>query len=158
MIGITEISAALAAAGVLVGVVYYILDMRNQTKMRQTDLIMRLHTHSCTKEVMEAMQKVLSIKFDDYDDFVDKYGPWAAETPEWTAILIVGQFMEGIGVLLHRKLADAEAIHELFDVETVWRKFEPLVMGIRSLRPNSRAYEYFYNMYEEVQKIEQKLQ
>jgi hypothetical protein len=43
MVDVTEISAIVAAAGVLVGVVYYILDMRNQAKIRQTDLVMRLY-------------------------------------------------------------------------------------------------------------------
>jgi hypothetical protein len=38
MVDITEISAIVAAAGVLIGVVYYILDMRNQTRIRKTDI------------------------------------------------------------------------------------------------------------------------
>jgi hypothetical protein len=42
MVDITEISAIVAAAGVLVGVVYYILDMKNQSRLRQTDLVLRL--------------------------------------------------------------------------------------------------------------------
>ena len=37
MFDITEISAIVAAAGVLFGVAYYILDMRHQTKVRQTE-------------------------------------------------------------------------------------------------------------------------
>jgi hypothetical protein len=52
MVDITEISAMIAAAGVLVGVVYYILDMRNQTRMSQTDLTMRLYQGILTKEVL----------------------------------------------------------------------------------------------------------
>jgi hypothetical protein len=38
MVDITEISAVVAAAGVLVGVAYYILDMKHQRQVRQTDL------------------------------------------------------------------------------------------------------------------------
>jgi len=33
MVDITKISAMVAATGVLVGVVWYILDMRNQTRL-----------------------------------------------------------------------------------------------------------------------------
>jgi hypothetical protein len=36
MVDITEISAIVAAAGVLVGVVYYVLDIRHQRQARQT--------------------------------------------------------------------------------------------------------------------------
>jgi len=41
MVDITEISAMVAAAGVLVGVAYYIQDMRSQSRIRQTDLTLR---------------------------------------------------------------------------------------------------------------------
>ena len=50
VVDITEISAMVAAAGVLVGVVWYILDMRNQTRLRQTDLVMRLYAVFATEE------------------------------------------------------------------------------------------------------------
>ena len=43
MVDITEISAIVAAAGVLAGVVYYVLQMRNQTRIRKTDLIVRIN-------------------------------------------------------------------------------------------------------------------
>jgi hypothetical protein len=36
VVGITEISAVVAAVGVIIGVVYYILDLRHQSKIRQT--------------------------------------------------------------------------------------------------------------------------
>jgi hypothetical protein len=44
MVDITEISAVVAAAGVLVGVVYYVLEVRHQTRIRQTDFITRLYS------------------------------------------------------------------------------------------------------------------
>ena len=44
VVDVYEISAIVAAAGVLVGVVYYILDMRHQTKIRKTDLLIRLYS------------------------------------------------------------------------------------------------------------------
>jgi|GEM_PF-2961565 hypothetical protein len=43
MIDIQTVSIAIASAGVLIGVVYYILDMRHQSKVRKTDLVMRLY-------------------------------------------------------------------------------------------------------------------
>ena len=43
MVDITDISAVVAAAGVLIGVAYYILDMRNQIRIRKTDLLIRLY-------------------------------------------------------------------------------------------------------------------
>jgi hypothetical protein len=156
MVDIQTVSIAIASAGVLVAAVYYVLQIRHQTKLRQTDLIMRLHSYTCSKEAMEAFQKMMSIEFDDYDDFVKKYGSRTAATPETTPVLMIGQFMEGIGVLLHKELIDVETIRELFPVQTAWRKLQPLVIGIRK-KEGYLAYEWFEYAYNEVKKREQKL-
>ena len=157
VVDIQTVSIAIASAGVLVAAAYYVLQIRHQTKLRQTDLIMRLHSYSCSKEGMEAYQRMMSIEFDDYDDFVKKYGSRTAVGPEQTPVLMIGQFMEGIGVLLHKRLIDVETIRELFPVLAAWRKLQPLVIGIRKQEGYS-AYEWFEYAYNEVKKREQKLQ
>jgi hypothetical protein len=73
MVDIYEISAVVAAIGVLIGVVYYILDMRNQAKNRQTDLVMKLYSELGSKEYVEAMPKFFLLEFKDYNDFRNKY-------------------------------------------------------------------------------------
>lgn len=45
MIDITEISAVIAAASVLIDVAYYVLDMRHQKQERQTDILVRIVRH-----------------------------------------------------------------------------------------------------------------
>ncbi len=76
MVDITEISAIVAAAGVLVGVVYYVLEMRHQSKMRETDFVVRLYSTFGSKEFHEILKEVQTLQFIDYEDFVKKYGPW----------------------------------------------------------------------------------
>jgi hypothetical protein len=155
---ITEISAIVAAAGLLAGVVYYILDMTHQSRVRQTDLIMRLHSQVVSKEFMDAYQKVQNLKFNDYDDFEKKYGPLNAEGPEQTAIMMCAMFMEGIGVLVHRKLADIEVIRELFPVKAGWRQLEPILIGNRKKSGNSESWQWFEYLYNEIKKREQRQQ
>jgi hypothetical protein len=157
MVDITGISAIVVAAGVLAGVIYYILDMRHGFLERQTDLIMRLHSQVVSKEFMDAYQKVTNLKFNDYDDFEKKYGPLSAEGPEQTAIMMCAMFMEGIGVLLHRKLVDVEVIGELFPVEEGWRKLEPILIGSRKKSGNPESWQWFEYLYNEIKKREQKL-
>jgi hypothetical protein len=155
VVDVSEVSILLAAVGVLFGVIYYVLDIGHQFKMRQMDLIMRLHLHACSKEFVEAYQKVESMKFSDYDDFVKKYGTLGAEGPEQNAFLIIVTFMEGIGVLLHRRLADIDTIRELFPVEDAWRKLGPIVLGSRKeQRPlkMSEAFKWFEYLYNETVK------
>jgi hypothetical protein len=44
LVDIQTISIATASASVVIGVVYYILQIRHQTKTRQTDLVMKLYS------------------------------------------------------------------------------------------------------------------
>jgi hypothetical protein len=62
MADITEISAIVVGAGVLVGVVYYMLDIRHQSKIRKTDLTLRLYSIQTTSEFLDAFGKVKSLQ------------------------------------------------------------------------------------------------
>ena len=61
MVDITEISAVVAAAGVLVGVIYYILDIRHQTRIRQTDFVIRLYSTFGSREFMESYGRIADL-------------------------------------------------------------------------------------------------
>lgn len=158
MIDITEISAAVAAGGVLVGVLYYILDLRHQNRVRETDLIMRLHSQSSGKEMIEAAHILMTATFESYEDFVKKYGPIVGTDPVAIAYGMVTSFYEGVGILVHRRLADVDLIYELFPAKAIWRKVEPLVMSVRKQYGIPELLEWFEYLYNELQKREQKFQ
>ena len=164
VVDITEISAVVAAAGVLVGVVYYVLDMRNQSRQRQTDLIMRLYRDWDSEDLQKAAAIVVGLEFKDYEDYVKKYTPVSLiGSSAWAAIWKVGWFYNGIGVLLQSKLADVEQIDKLFGyiILTMWEKIEPIVEGMKKQAPptsrNRRALEWFEYVYNEMKQREQKL-
>ncbi len=85
MVDVTEISAVVAASGVLIGVVYYVLEMIHQEKMRKTDFVIRLYSTWESKEFSEATLKTWNLEFKGYDDFVKKYGPWYSEAEVYIA-------------------------------------------------------------------------
>ena len=152
MVDITEISAIVAAAGVLVGVVYYILDMRHQSKVRQTDLIMRLYSSYGSIEFQEVLWRFLAREYKDFDDYEKQYG--------WAEVVSIGIFFEGIGILLKRKLANIQLVDDLFTapVKLTWEKMKPLVVDSRKHWNSPEAYEWFEYLYNEMKKREQKLQ
>jgi len=149
MVDITEISAMVAAGGVLVGVVWYILDMRNQTKLRQTDLVMRLYSVFATDEFQKEMFTLMTdMEIKDYNTFRKKY---AVNLPA------TGLFFHEVGVLLSRKLADIGLISNLFGPVAMgfWEKIKPMIEDARK-QLNSPGFgggfEYLYN---EMKKREQ---
>jgi len=158
MVDITEISAMVAAAGVLVGVVYYILEIRHQNRMKHTDLIMRLHEAWLSKELSDAALKVWNLEFKDYDDFVKKYGPWNSETEIYSAFRMVCLFFNEIGILLRMKLVSIKMVSAMFTLvtTTTWEKVQPLVQG-RRRQIGPLFYEDFEYLYNEMKKREQQL-
>jgi hypothetical protein len=81
MVDIQTVSIAIASAGVFVAVIYYMLQLRHQSKVRQTDLILRLYSTFGDDDHQRAGKKVLWIDYKDYDDFVKKYGAPNSEQP-----------------------------------------------------------------------------
>jgi len=140
MVDFTEISAIVAAAGVLVGVAYYILDMRHQTIIRQTDLVIRLYSAVSSKEFLEAWEKFRDREFKSIGDYAKKYG--ALELNQVMAVF------DEVGVLLRRKLIDTTLVEDLFGdaVKTIKEK-------IGEYSKDRSGFEYLYN---EMQKREQR--
>ena len=159
MVDITEISAVVAAAGVIVGVVYYVLDMRNQTRKRQTDLVMKLYSELGSKEYIEAYPKFFLLEFKDFEDFQDKY-PREKFTPSeaGTAYNMYCYFFEKVGLLLHRKLIDIELVDDLFSIaiKGCWEKVRPIVEGIRKEHNIPQYWEWFEYLNNEIEKREQR--
>jgi len=69
MVDIPSVSIVIASAGVLVVAIYYVLQIRRQTKLRQTDMVIRLYATFGSTEFQKAYQKVASLEFEDYADF-----------------------------------------------------------------------------------------
>ena len=145
------ISVLVTSAGLLIAALYYVLQIRHQTKMRQTDLVMRLYTTFGSKEYLEAYTNVRTMEFKDYNDFEEKYA--------WTDVSLICVFFEGVGVLLHRELIDIELVDDLFTGPTkiIWNKIRQLVEVTREKASYPQLYEWFEYLYNELQKREQQL-
>ena len=157
MVDITEVSAIVAAAGVLIGVVFTVLQLRDLVKTRQTDLILRLQADWRCRELRESYVMVMNMKFKTYEEFAEKYPLWSEiGSPDYRAVTEVGSFFDGVGILLHRKLIDVEMVDELFgtSIKNAWEKLKPGIEGRRKeVNPALRKwFEYAYN---QVKKREQ---
>jgi hypothetical protein len=158
MVDITEISAVVAAAGVLVGVVYYVLEIRHQNRMKQTDFITRLYSTYGSKEFHEILKEVHTLQFNDYEDFVKKYGPWLSKPGvAQTAIFVASTYFTEIGTLLRRKIIDIDFFYDIFGSTSVklnWEKVKPVILGLREQFRDPTVFGPFEYLYDEVKKRE----
>jgi len=158
MLDVSSASAVVVAIGVIVGVIFAVLELRDLVKTRQTDLVIRLHHTWISKEYREAWTRMLTLEFENYNDFVKKHGPITSGKLASVAILMVAGFYESVGVLLHRKLIDIGLVSDLFPVRMSWEKIKPVFVGWRKQVNEPRLAEWFENLYNEMQRREQRLQ
>jgi hypothetical protein len=157
VVDIQTVSIAIASAGVFAAAIYYVLQIRHQSRMRQTDLVARLYSTFIGKDIQEGYFEVRQLEFVDYDDFMKKYKmPSKSIVPLWQ----VCKFFDGVGVLLRRKLVDIGLVDELFHTEAtlLWEKMKPIAEGRRKELNQPTAYQCFEYLYNEMKKREQQLQ
>ncbi|UCB61182.1 MAG: hypothetical protein JSW72_03800 [Candidatus Bathyarchaeota archaeon] len=141
---INAISGIIAAVGVIVGVVFAVFQLRDFVKTRRADLILRLQASTINKEFIEAFQKVMSLEFEDHNDYLKKYGPtYFTENPTNISRTKVLSTFELLGLLLHRKLVDIDLVGEIYPVSTVWEKMKPTIEGTRKQFNAPRVFEFF---------------
>jgi hypothetical protein len=159
VVDIQTLSIAIASASVVAGIVYYVFQVRHQTKMRQTELLVRIApwVNMSSIELQQASIRVLNTEYKDYDDFLKRYGQLHSEKPEQMAILSILNYLEGIGILVRRKLVDADFVYDFWsgDIPTLWEKVKPIIEGERKKwnYPLLLNAEYLYN---EMKKREQR--
>ena len=157
MVGIQEISIAVASAGVLLAAIYYIFQIRHQNRLRQTDLVMRLYSTFASEDHRKAGKKVLWITYEDYDDFVKKYGAPNSEEPIPTAVDTVLYFFEEVGVLLSKKLVDINLIEQLmgYNIIMIGNKIIPIIKEARKRLNLPTVWTNFEYLYNEMKKRKQ---
>ena len=151
MVDIQTVSIAIASASVVAGIIYYSLQIRNQTKARQTDLIVRLYSLMINKEWLDAWDKVINSTSDmtDWKSYRKKHG-----FSDWNMVYIT---LELFGILVENKLLKIDFFertgHDQFVF--IWEKMRPMIEDARrtlGLRQIGVGTEYLYN---EMKKREQ---
>lgn len=157
MIDIQTISIGIASASVVAGVLYYAFQLRNQTRTRQTDLVMRLYATFSSNEFQDAWAKVRT-RASEFESLEDIY-----DFDKKVGLREVNQvclFFEGVGILLQRRLVDTSMIEDLFGgaIARTWEKVKTGVIKARQQVNDTTIYYYFEYLYNEMKQREQKLQ
>jgi len=158
MVDYQSITISLAALGFLVATIYYILVLRNQNRTRQAQLFMQIYGVFRTEEFQDNFTEIVfSWKWNDYDDFIEKYGP-TTNPKAWRALGSVAGYFEGIGLMVNKKLIDISLVENLMSTHIIffWEKIRPLSADMRRRlnRPQLDVWkEYLYN---EIKKREDK--
>jgi len=103
------VSIAIASASIVVAAIYYVLQIRNQAKIRKTDIVVRFDAVWTSKDFLEAWAGVLEREPKEYDTYR------LNNTSRWMPELQVASFFEDMGFLLCKGLLDPE-LFSLFSI------------------------------------------
>jgi hypothetical protein len=148
MVDIQTVSIMLASVSVIAGVIYYAFQIRQQTKIRQMEFIMRIPSMGTSKEVIQIADALRKAKFENFEEFEEKYYVEARVAADW---------WENLGVLVKRKLVDISLVADLFSPSMDWEKLKPWVEETRRRYNNPKVYEWFEYLGNEMKKREQQL-
>lgn len=152
-----------AATGVLVAAVYYVLNMRAMQRnskaaleTRQAQLLMNIYERWSNPEFQDAWTTILSWEWKDFDDFIQKY--YSSKESKRTINLVSGLF-EGLGVYVKRGFIDASLVDDLMSgtIVTYWQKLGSIAVEYRkrmNAPTNAEYQEYLYNVIYEIWKLE----
>jgi hypothetical protein len=158
MVDIQTISIAIASVSVVAGVGYYVLQIRHQTRIRQTDLVTKLsYDISTNREFLEAFVDIMEVEFEDYDDFVKRYGKPFSKNQVPMSFMMISNFFEQVGILLKNELIDASLVEQLFpNPSMIWEKTKPIIEGMRKEYHDPDFHNWFEYLYNEMKKREQR--
>jgi hypothetical protein len=149
MVDIQTISIMLASASVIAGVVYYALQIRHQTRIRKTDLLVRLYSTMTSKDWLEAWEKFSNRENLGYDDYREKYG-----FVEFNEVYL---FFDEIGNLLQKGLINIDLLpFGTGQAKVTWEKIKPLLEVARKKFNEAKMGQGSEYLYNELKKREQR--
>ena len=152
VLDVQTISVVVASASVIVSAVYFLLDIRHRRRTRQTESIIKLSPwfNMDAEKIQEAITNVRSAQYIDYQDYLAKYGGKS----EQKSLRLLGNYFEGIGMLVHMKLVEKDIVFNFWgDVaESLWDNNEKIVSGMRKDTGTQYAFHYWEFLVKEIKK------
>ncbi len=154
MVNYQTLSIVLTGIGLIIALTYYSLQIRNQNKTRQAQLFMQIYNRWTDPIFQENYLEVTNRDWKDFDDYNKKYGAIREEAKQRT----IGQYFEGIGVLVYRKFIDVSLVDDMMSslLFGFWEKYESIIKKNRERSNTPQILEWTEYLYIEVRKVAEK--
>ena len=148
MLSISDDAAIISAIGVVLGVVFVVIQLRHMEMHRNLDISMKLFEWAESDRLRKAFRWIENeFQFQDYDKYKaqEATDSEASEYPyEATA------FFEQIGFLVEKRFVDLDIIDDRLGSHIVsnWKTLEPWIMAVRQEKENNEFGRHFQRLYE----------
>ena len=135
-----------AIIGVIAGLSYYILTVKNANRARKIQAINQSASLGQNMEVAKISLELLEMQWDDFDDFVKKYDSTVNHDNYAKRSYFFG-LLRRAGLNLKENVVDIDMTYKMLDGGypqiQMWNKFEPIFMKQRELYEDPLRYQWF---------------
>ena len=130
---ITMIREIVTIIGVIAGLSYYIISVRNQNRAREAQLMIQISQILRDKEFRKDFTETLSLQFQDYDDFIEKYN-YTTNFEVYLQRVGIWYLLNTFGHILKRGLVASEIVYDTLAgafVKEMWDRHSPIILEMR---------------------------
>ena len=100
------------------------------------------------------MELLLDWEWNDYEDFMEKYGPENNRDAFITMDMSLGR-LEALGIYIKHGYINPEIVDDFISgyIVRIWIKFKPFVYGFRENQNRPAAFEHVEYLYEQIKPI-----
>lgn len=142
-----DILQIVGTLGVLVGAVFVALQLRQNNKQSNMDMIMRLYEFANSAEVQAGWLTVLNSKLTSFQEFE------SLSEKEKVSFYQIAALFESLGVLAERGVVRPEIIDDMFLTELAWRALKPFVIGMREKFGSEDNYFFFERLHQQLEQL-----
>ena len=154
MVSLEVVAILLSGIGISASLVYYANVLRNTNKQRMTQLAMNLSNILISPETTGNSIKILSYKWDDFEDFRRKYDSTA--NPEQFSIRWnIWRLYDHLGYMLHLGLVDVETLYHViggYNILSLWEKFGTIILEQRRFYEEPDWFIWWEHLAQEISK------
>lgn len=112
---------------------------------------MQIYNRWTDTNFQENYIEVINREWEDFVDYNEKYGAIRDVAKRRT----IGQYFEGIGVLVYRKFIDVSLVDDMMSslLFSFWEKYEPIIKKNRERLKTPQILEWTEYLYIEVRKV-----
>jgi hypothetical protein len=148
ILGIQTISVVDQSASVIGSAVYYMIETKHQ--LTESTIHLSPWFNMDAKDIQEAISNVCYIEYTDYADYLKEY----SGKPEQKALKLLGNYLEGVGLLVYMKLVEMEIDFNFWGdiAESVWDDKEEIINGMRKDSGTLHTFQYWEFLVKEFKK------
>lgn len=142
--------------GIIVGIIYYLSIMRNQSKTREAQFLLQLNQVFQDKEAIKDWHDVLTMDFKDYQDYMERYDS-SVNMENYLQRSRIWRMLNNFGHIIKRGLVDPETVYDGIQggfVEDMWNKHSVIIMERRKISNQPHFHEGFEYLAEAMKSVE----